>query len=92
MFIEIAHARQVKFRYESELLRKANVVSVGIGTHRRHPHRIAIIVGVTHKVPVESLAPEDVIPDELEGITVHVEDYGAFYASAMKARTNEEEQ
>ena len=71
--------REIKARYESELLAKANVVAVGIGLpmHDGAPHgEPGIIVSVTHKVRARELAPEDLIPRNLEGVSVWVEEIG----------------
>lgn len=78
--VELRHVRTVKERYEQELLTKANVVGVGIGL-RSHltmttSETLSVIVNVTHKVPLKTLAPEDRIPAELEGVPVKVEAIG----------------
>jgi hypothetical protein len=31
---------------------------------------------VTHKVPLDQLAPEDVIPSEIDGVSVDVQEVG----------------
>lgn len=69
----------VKSKYESALMRKANVVGVGVGIPIRDDEavsEIGIIVNVTHKVKAEKLAPKDLIPHNLEGIRVWVEEIG----------------
>ncbi len=76
---EIARIRAVKAAHEDELLSKANVVGVGIGLRQRggeYTGELALIVSVTHKVPPEELAPEDLIPDEIEGVPVDVQAVG----------------
>ncbi len=75
----IAHIQAVKARYEADLLKKANVVGVGIGMRMRHGRPVggpALIVNVTRKVPLEQLRPEDHIPDMLDGVRVWVEAIG----------------
>jgi hypothetical protein len=75
----IAHIQAVKARYEADLLKKANVVGVGIGLRMRHGRPVggpALIVNVTHKVSSEELHPEDRIPDMLDGVRVWVEVIG----------------
>ncbi|MCS7281784.1 MAG: hypothetical protein RMK65_01645 [Anaerolineae bacterium] len=77
--VELARVRAVKTAYEKELLRKPNVVGVGIGLRQRggkFTNELAIIVSVTHKVPWEDLAPEDRIPEEIEGVPVDVQAIG----------------
>lgn len=77
--LELARVRVVKAAHEKELLRKANVVGVGIGLRSRDGQptdELAIVVSVTHKVPLESLRPRDVVPRELEGVPVDVQAVG----------------
>jgi hypothetical protein len=75
--VNLADLREIKAKYESELLAKANVVAVGIGmpvrdgVPRGEP---GIVVSVTHKVHASELAPEDLIPKSLEGVRVWVEE------------------
>ncbi|RME35541.1 MAG: hypothetical protein D6793_07130 [Thermoflexia bacterium] len=76
---ELDRVRAVKTAYERELMRKPNVVGVGIGFRQRSGEltdELAIIVSVTHKVPMEDLAPEDRIPSEIEGVPVDVQVIG----------------
>jgi len=76
---QIAHIQAVKARYEDDLLKKANVVGVGIGLRMRYGRPVdgpALIVNVSRKVPLEHLAPEDRIPEKLDGVRVWVEDIG----------------
>ncbi|HHE71261.1 MAG TPA: hypothetical protein ENL34_03135 [Chloroflexi bacterium] len=67
-------------RYRDELLRKPNVVAVGIGLpagQRGTPsQRPGIVVSVTHKLAADTLTPEEQIPDELEGVPVWVQEIG----------------
>jgi len=75
--------RAVKAIHEHNLMSKANVVGVGIGFRHREGKRtseLAIIVSVTHKIPRSHLAPEDVIPHELEGLPVDVQAVGELRA------------
>lgn len=77
--IPMARIQAVKARYEADLLKKANVVGVGIGLRMRHGRPVggpALIVNVTHKVPSEELRPEDRIPNMLDGVRVWVEPIG----------------
>ncbi|MGC9400335.1 MAG: hypothetical protein ACP5HM_14530 [Anaerolineae bacterium] len=79
---EMEHALAVKRRHEDALMRKANVVSIGLAldepfSDEAHP---VIVVNVTHKVPWEDLAPADRIPRELEGVPVEIEAVGKLRA------------
>jgi hypothetical protein len=80
---DFEHMRTVKDRYEAELLRRANVVSVGIGLPIREGKPVetpGIVVGVTKKFNSQDLAPEDLIPQMLEGVRVWVEEVGGLRA------------
>lgn len=76
---DFEHMRMVKEKYEADLLRKANVVSVGIGLPIREGKAVeepGIVVGVVQKQSPDELAPEDMIPQRLEGVRVWVEEVG----------------
>lgn len=80
---ELHRLRTVKSMYEGDLMCKANVVGVGIGLRQvgeKPTAEPAIVVSVTSKVPVSQLAPEDVIPRELDGIPVDVQAVGKLRA------------
>jgi len=80
---DLAHIRKVKAKYEAELLKKANVVSVGIGIPIRNGRpagALGIIVSVTHKVEAVKLAAQDLVPRELEKVRVWVIEIGRPHA------------
>lgn len=80
--------RCVKAKYEDELMGKAHVVGVGIGTRARDDEEMGeatIVVSVTHKAPASALPSKDVIPGELEGIPVEVRAVGDLRALAPDA-------
>lgn len=80
---EMARIRAVKSAHEAELMRKANVVGVGIGLRQRegkYTGEVALIVSVTHKVPLDELDPWDVIPEEIDGVPVDVQAVGTLRA------------
>jgi len=64
----------VQRQYEDSLLALPNVTGVGIGAKDGQP---VLKVYVTVKVPLSSLAPEEVVPSVLDGIVVDVEEMGA---------------
>ena len=85
---QMEQLRRVKTKHEGELMRKANVVGVGIGFRRRHgrlTEEPAIVVSVTHKVPRSKLAAEDVVPQELDGVPVDIEAVGTLRALGADA-------
>jgi len=80
---QLRQLREVKAAHESDLMRKANVVGVGIGFRKRGQKltdEVAIIVSVTHKVPLPQLDPDDVIPRELDGLPVDIQAVGELRA------------
>lgn len=64
-------ARKARRLHEDRLMRLAHVTGVGIGQDESSGEDV-IVVFVTHEVADDSLRPEDVIPDELEGVPVRV--------------------
>lgn len=76
---ELARVREVKEAHEKELLQKPNVVGVGIGMRMQGGQmtdELGIVVSVTHKIPLDGLDPTDVIPSELEGVPVDIQEIG----------------
>jgi hypothetical protein len=80
---ELERLRVVKDLHEKDLMQKANVVGVGIGLRQRKGELTdepVIVVSVTHKSPAFMMAPEDVIPTELDGVPVDVQAVGKLKA------------
>ena len=80
---ELERLRIVKGQYEADLMQKPNVVGVGIGLRQRGgelTEEPVIVVSVTHKKPAFLMAPEDVIPTELDGVPVDVQAVGKLKA------------
>lgn len=80
---ELDRIRRVKARHEAELLRKRNVVGVGVGKRQvggRTTDQDCLVVMVERKVPLEELAPQDRIPPEIEGVCVDVQAVGRIKA------------
>jgi hypothetical protein len=79
----VQRALEVKRRYERDLLRKPNVVAVGIGHCRRggvQTEEVCIVVSVKNKVPQSKLKPQDVIPGQIEDVPVDVVETGEIRA------------
>lgn len=75
--------KQVKDQYTDDLMKKANVIGVGIGLVHRggvRTNELAIIVMVRKKLPHKKLKPEDLIPREIEGVPVDVQAVGEIEA------------
>jgi hypothetical protein len=81
--ISIEAIRAVKQTYESQLMRLANVVGVGIGFRTCQGVRTddpALVVLVSRKLPPELLSPQERIPAELDGVPVDVQEVGQIYS------------
>lgn len=79
----VERAKLVKLRHENELLKRPNVVAVGVGFRQRGGQttgEVCIVVSVRRKVPRDQLAPRDLIPAEFEGIPVDVHETGEIRA------------
>ncbi|NPV76563.1 MAG: hypothetical protein HPY59_09350 [Anaerolineae bacterium] len=79
----LARARIVLDTHRERLLSKANVVGVGVGLQQTEGHytdTIALIVLVTRKLPPEELAEADLLPEEIEGFPVDVQETGRLNA------------
>lgn len=75
--------KKIKDQYTEQLMAKANVVGVGIGFAERGGNRtdeMALVVMVSRKLPPEALAPTDLIPREIEGVLVDVQQVGDLQA------------
>ncbi len=79
----IQRVMTVKARHEARLMQKANVVGVGVGFRERGgvlTDEVALVVNVIQKLPNDHLAPEDLIPSEIEGVPVDVRETGEMRA------------
>jgi predicted nucleotidyltransferase len=78
-----ARITEIQAKYANELMKKANVVGVGIGLAKnggKYSSDMALVVMVEKKVPLETLDEADRIPSEIEGVRVDVQETGAFTA------------
>jgi hypothetical protein len=81
--LDMARAQAVKGAYQAMLMSKANVVGVGVGLRHRGGKRtgeVGLVVMVQRKVPRSLLAPEDILPSEIEGVPVDVKEVGELKA------------
>lgn len=79
--VEALTAVQVK--HMDKLMSYPNVVGIGIGFARdgEQPTTVpAVIVMVSEKLPMAQLAEEDVLPKELDGVRIDVQETGGFLA------------
>ncbi len=80
---DIQRAQEIKRRREAELLRKPNVVAVGVGYCTRGGQRtdeVCIVVSVTRKVPASQLKPDEALPVSIEGVPIDVVETGVIRA------------
>jgi hypothetical protein len=73
---------EAKDRHEAELLALPNVTGVGVGERAGNP---VIKVFVTQKLPESALGPNELVPEQLDGYEVDVEESGV-----LEAQTSEE--
>ena len=74
-----AKATLIQTKYTDMLLRIPHVMGVAVGLVKRGgvlTGEIGIVVMVDQKQPVDSLAPQEVIPNQLEGVAVDVQEIG----------------
>ncbi|MCA9883177.1 MAG: hypothetical protein KC708_09410 [Anaerolineae bacterium] len=74
---------EVQARHADELMTYANVVGCGIGLAMKeglYTDTPALVVMVSVKLPVAQLDPKDVLPRQLEGERVDVQQTGDFTA------------
>lgn len=82
-----ARIREVKEAQEHTLLRKRNVVGVGIGKKivgGKQTDKDCITVMVSQKVPLKALLEDDVVPREIEGVATDVVEVGVVRALAER--------
>ncbi len=78
-------AKKVKRTHERMLLAKPNVVGVGIGFLIRGgqlTEHVGIIVMVTKKLPASQLKATELIPTDIEGILIDVQEKGEMHIQA----------
>jgi hypothetical protein len=80
---ELSRIVAVKDKYEQELLRKKNVVGLGVGFREKGgvlTDEMVLTVMVRRKQPRSRLRPRDLIPAELDGVPVDVKEVGTLRA------------
>jgi hypothetical protein len=73
--------QRIKARHESYLLSFPNVTGVAVGLCQENgtfTQEICIVVYVKKKIDPKKLKPTDIIPPELDGIRVDVQESGEF--------------
>lgn len=80
---QMARATEVQAKVAEDLMHISHVVGVGIGLAQKdgqYTGEIAIIVMVDEKLPSAQLAEEELIPSEIDGIRIDVQQTGEFGA------------
>lgn len=78
-------AQAVKEAHEEALMQLPNVVGVGVGLRSRggeYTGEVGLVVMVRRKVPRSALKPEEIIPSEIDGVPVDVQEVGDLTAQA----------
>lgn len=78
-----ARARAARNAHLAELLAMPHVVGAGIGYRKvggQPTGEIAVVVMVDAKIPPEMLAPHEIIPHELDGVPVDIQEVGRLTA------------
>ena len=79
----IAAAREMKRQHEASLLRKANVVAIGVGfkvAGSALTTEPAVVVSVIEKLPAAQLSPENLVPKTVGGVKTDVIETGEIVA------------
>jgi hypothetical protein len=80
---DVNRVQAVKSKHEKRLLRIKNVVGVGVGLRQRAGEltdEVVLTVMVRQKQPATALRPRDLIPTELDGVPVDVQEVGTIRA------------
>ena len=83
--ITFERVKEIKKIHEVELMSKPNVVGVGIGFRQEggmRTDKLALVIMVERKLPASQLAPRDLIPAEIEGVPIDVQEVGTIQAQA----------
>jgi hypothetical protein len=90
MTIDIDRAISVKQQNLNHLIKRKNVVGVGVGFKESEgvvTEELAVTINVARKVPVAQLAEADKVPRDLDGVRTDVVETGRFLAGEAVAPT-----
>jgi len=68
----LVRAREILRTNSERLLAKPNVVAVGVGYREGSQSELALVVMVKHKLPESALAEDEIVPREIDGLSVEV--------------------
>lgn len=80
---QVMRASEAQQKYSDYLMSLPHVVGVAVGYTSKDGQReqeIGLIVMVDEKLPAAQLAPEQIVPRELDGVRVDVQESGGFMA------------
>lgn len=80
---QIQRATVIQEKYGTWLMNFPNVIGVGVGFTTQNDTRlgdVGLVVMVDHKVPEDQLQAAEILPKELEGVKVDVQEGGFFTA------------
>jgi hypothetical protein len=80
-----AKAQKVRRKHENELLAKANVIGVGVGMRKCEgvlTGEVGLVILVSNKLPASQIASSDLLPTEIDGVPVDVEQVGVLGVQA----------
>ncbi|MFQ5613230.1 MAG: hypothetical protein ACE5H9_13970 [Anaerolineae bacterium] len=83
MAVEMGLARTVKQDNLGHLIKRRNVVGVGVGykvTASGPTDDLAVVVNVARKLPLAQLAESDLVPKQIDGVLTDVVETGVFRA------------
>lgn len=86
---DIQEVRRTNAEFKQQLMRKPNVVGVGVGYKERGGRRtseLCVVAMVRIKVPRAGLLPEDMVPERVAGVVTDVVQVG--HLVALQARTD----
>ena len=78
-------ARAVREKHGPDLMRKPNVIGIGIGFRQQAGKRtdeVAVVVMVKRKLSSDNLNPDEQIPSEIDGVPVDVQVVGDIRAQS----------
>ena len=95
MMVDISKAVAIKQQNLSQLIKRRNVVGVGVGFKESEgvvTDELAVTINVAKKVPVAQLAESDKVPRDLEGVKTDVVETGRFLAgeATIQAQTTKD--
>ena len=79
LFGAYERAAQVKEKSEAQLMELPNVVGVGVGLREEggeYTSEVVVVVFVSEKVPATQLKKDELIPAEIDGVRIDVQEIG----------------